>query len=90
MALCGLALRTVSTGLMDTVLKLFVMMLTIKNRWVIITYEVYTWIAAAGVWTIVLTPNYNAAHRNHFHVDLTPGSDYLRSYRGVDDGPDRH
>ena len=32
---------------------------------------------AAGVWNIVLTPNYNAAHRNHFHVDLTAGSDFI-------------
>ena len=28
-------------------------------------------------WTIILTPNYNAAHDNHFHVDLTPGSDFI-------------
>ncbi len=28
-------------------------------------------------WNIILTPNYNAAHDNHFHVDLTPGSDYI-------------
>jgi len=26
------------------------------------------------VFNIVLTPNYNAAHRNHFHVDLTDGA----------------
>ncbi len=26
------------------------------------------------VFKILLTPNYNAAHRNHYHVDLTPGS----------------
>jgi hypothetical protein len=45
---------------------------------------------AERVWNVTLTPNYNADHRNHFHVDLTPGSDFLRSYRGVDDGPDRH
>jgi hypothetical protein len=29
------------------------------------------------IWNIVLTPNYNADHRNHFHVDLTPGSDFI-------------
>jgi len=29
-----------------------------------------------GLWAIVLTPNYNAAHDDHFHVDLTPGSRY--------------
>lgn len=31
----------------------------------------------ALLWTIILTPNYNAAHRDHFHVDLTPGSSFL-------------
>jgi len=29
------------------------------------------------IWSVVLTPNYNAAHDNHFHVDLTPGSNYM-------------
>jgi hypothetical protein len=29
------------------------------------------------IWNIILTPEYNAAHDNHFHVDLTPGSHYL-------------
>jgi hypothetical protein len=53
-------------------------------------HELICALKAARVWNIVLTPNYNAAHRNHFHVDLTPGSDYLKSHRGVDDGPDRH
>lgn len=43
---------------------------------------------AAGVWNIVLTPNYNAAHRNHFHVDLTPGSDFIEHGPLVDTGPD--
>lgn len=28
-------------------------------------------------WNIILTPNYNAAHDNHFHVDLTPSADYI-------------
>jgi len=31
-----------------------------------------------GVWNIVLTPNYNDAHRNHFHVDLTPDADTIK------------
>ena len=30
-----------------------------------------------SIWSIILTPNYNTAHDNHFHVDLTPGSDYI-------------
>lgn len=32
----------------------------------------------ANVWNIVLTPNYNADHRNHFHVDLTPDSNIIK------------
>lgn len=38
-----------------------------------------------SIFQIVLTPNYNAAHRNHFHVDLTEGSMFLGSTAaGVD------
>jgi hypothetical protein len=46
----------------------------------------------AGVWNIVLTPNYNADHRNHFHVDLKPGSDFIEFTDPwtVDVGPDLH
>jgi hypothetical protein len=40
---------------------------------------------AANVWNIVLTPNYNADHRNHFHVDLTNGSDFIKRTLGVSD-----
>jgi hypothetical protein len=29
------------------------------------------------IWNIILTPNYNAAHDDHFHVDLTPDSHFL-------------
>lgn len=36
------------------------------------------------IWSIILTPNYNAAHDNHYHVDLTPG--YARPFLGHD-GP---
>lgn len=31
----------------------------------------------ARIWSIILTPEYNAAHDNHFHVDMTPGSHFL-------------
>lgn len=44
----------------------------------------------AGLWNIVLTPNYNADHRNHFHVDLTPDADFMRGRGTVDRGPDNH
>jgi hypothetical protein len=30
-----------------------------------------------AIFQVVLTPNYNDAHRNHYHVDLTEGSMYL-------------
>lgn len=26
-----------------------------------------------GLWNIILTPEFNAAHDDHFHIDLTPG-----------------
>ena len=29
-----------------------------------------------GLWSVVLTPNFDNAHDDHFHVDLTPGSNY--------------
>lgn len=29
------------------------------------------------LWNIILTPNYNAAHDNHFHIDLSPDSHFL-------------
>ena len=35
-----------------------------------------------GIWNTILTPNYNLAHDDHFHVDLTPGADVL----GATDG----
>ncbi|MCB9537732.1 MAG: extensin family protein [Myxococcales bacterium] len=34
---------------------------------------------ARRIFNIVLTPNYNAAHDNHFHVDLTPGQRFIGS-----------
>lgn len=36
------------------------------------------------IWNIILTPEYNEAHDNHFHVDMTEGSHYLGL---VDDTP---
>jgi hypothetical protein len=56
-------------------------------------HELICSLKAAGTWNIVLTPNYNSDHRDHFHVDMTTGSDYMRSAtgrRGVDHGPDYH
>ncbi len=42
-------------------------------------HELICDIKADGIWNIVLTPNFNAAHRNHFHVDLTTGSNFIES-----------
>jgi len=38
------------------------------------------------LWNILLTPEFNAAHDNHFHVDLTPDSDFL-GVRGAVEPP---
>ena len=40
-------------------------------------HELICELKAAAIWNIVLTPNYNADHRNHFHVDLTPDADFI-------------
>ena len=39
------------------------------------------------LWNIILTPNYNDAHDNHFHVDMTPGSDFIGFTDGRYIGP---
>ena len=39
------------------------------------------------IWNIILTPNYNLAHDNHFHVDLSPGSHYVGATDGRYIGP---
>ncbi len=38
-----------------------------------------------GIFETILTPNYNDAHRNHFHVDMTEGRMFIEtSVAGVD------
>lgn len=39
-------------------------------------------VKAADIFNIILTPNYNTAHRDHFHIDLTPGSDFIKANEG--------
>jgi hypothetical protein len=39
------------------------------------------------IWNIILTPNYNAAHDDHFHVDMTDGSHYIGFVNGHYIGP---
>ncbi len=41
----------------------------------------------AHYWNIILTPNYNADHDDHFHVDLTQGSHFLGFKDGRYIGP---
>ena len=36
----------------------------------------YRW-HESRIWNIILTPDYNQGHDNHFHNDLTPGSHYI-------------
>src|SRR5690606_29541791 len=33
-------------------------------------------VAAEGIFTHMLTPGFNAAHRDHFHFDIKRGADY--------------
>ena len=39
------------------------------------------------IWNIILTPNYNSAHDDHFHVDLTAGGNYIGYWGGRYIGP---
>ncbi len=39
--------------------------------------EVACWMHDSRVFHIVLTPNFNAAHRDHYHVDLTVGGNTI-------------
>lgn len=52
-------------------------------------HELICELKANKIWNIVLTPNYNALHRNHFHVDLTPGSDFI-TRTVIDEGTHAH
>lgn len=42
-----------------------------------VLYEIGQRMNTDRIFNIVLTPNYNAAHDNHFHVDLTTGSNFI-------------
>ncbi|MDP3216043.1 MAG: extensin family protein [Deltaproteobacteria bacterium] len=39
--------------------------------------EIACWMYDSRTFNIVLTPNYNVLHRNHYHVDLTAGSHFV-------------
>jgi hypothetical protein len=51
--------------------------------------EIACWMYDSRTFNVVLTPNYNADHRDHFHVDLTPGSHFIGASvpRGIDPDP---
>ena len=42
----------------------------------------YRWFDA-WYWNTILTPNYNEAHDDHFHVDLTPDRHFIESLPGT-------
>lgn len=42
-----------------------------------VIYEIAQRMYEERIFNIILTPNYNAAHDNHFHVDLTEGSWFI-------------
>lgn len=42
-----------------------------------VLYEIGQRMHTDKIFHNVLTPNYNAAHDNHFHVDLAPGADFI-------------
>ncbi len=50
-----------------------------------VLHEIACSLWSERIFNIVLTPDYNADHRDHFHVDLTAGSMFIgRSIAGVD------
>jgi hypothetical protein len=51
-------------------------------------HKVICELKAADVWNIVLTPNYNSDHRNHFHVDLTTDADFIKRVQSGESLPD--
>lgn len=40
-------------------------------------HEIVCRAAEAHIFNSILTPNYNPAHKNHFHLELTPGVDWF-------------
>ena len=39
------------------------------------------------IWNIILTPNYNSAHDNHYHVDMTPSSHFIGRQTSIQKKP---
>jgi hypothetical protein len=49
-------------------------------------YDLSRWMYTTRTFNIILTPDFNAGHRNHFHVDLTAGGRYLKKPGAATDG----
>ena len=49
---------------------------TEEGRWL---YDLGRIMFTRGMFNIILTPQFNAAHDNHFHVDLTPGGRFIQN-----------
>jgi hypothetical protein len=47
---------------------------TAKGKWLL---DLAEQMCEQQIFNIILTPNYNAAHNNHFHCDLTEGAHFL-------------
>ena len=61
---------------------------TDEGEWL---YELGQEMFRRRIFNIILTPEFNAAHDNHFHVDLTPGSRFIENQSsGYYIGPNVH
>jgi hypothetical protein len=52
---------------------------TEEGEWL---YQVSRQMFNRRIFNIILTPEFNAAHDNHFHVDMTPGARFIESNGG--------
>ncbi len=52
---------------------------TQEGEWL---YQVSRQMYNRRIFNIILTPEFNAAHDNHFHVDMTPGAQFIESNGG--------
>ncbi|MGC6416454.1 MAG: extensin family protein [Bradymonadia bacterium] len=52
---------------------------TVEGRWL---YELGQEMHIRRLFNIILTPEYNAAHDDHFHLDLTEGANFIGHYDG--------
>lgn len=48
-----------------------------KTEKSVLLREILCETAAKRIFNVILTPNHNRAHRNHFHLDVTPGANWF-------------